>query len=203
MRYGVYYNKETIGDVLLISFSEEKIPTKIVKHNDIVALFKDDELIGYNFLNISSVLKIKIKGQIPLLNEKMVDILNSMLKDAGFKELEYLKDSGFKVGKILTMEEHPDSEHLHVLTVDVGEEKPLDIVCGSYNAKVGLKVVVAMPYAFMPSGKEIIPNDVIGVRSNGMLCSGRELNIEGYENKKGLYILDDSFNVGEDFYKIK
>jgi len=99
------------------------------------------------------------------------------------------------------MEDHPDSDHLHILKVDVGEEKLLNIVCGSYNAKVGLKVVCASNGTFMPNGQQIIAGEVLGVFSEGMLCSGRELNIQGYENKKGLYILGDEYKVGDDFFK--
>ena len=105
------------------------------------------------------------------------------------------------IGEVITCEKHPDSDHLNVCTVDIGGEL-LNIVCGSFNAKVGLKVVVATENCFMPSGKQIIPGEVMGVFSEGMLCSGRELNIDGYENKKGLYILDDSYNVGDDFYTL-
>ncbi len=201
MKYGMYYNHETIGDILLIVFSPLTIPTKVVNNDGVVALYKDDELVGYNFLNISEEIKIKADGYIPLCNNKVIDVLNFMLKNRNLPTLDYLNESGFKVAKIVEMEEHPDSDHLHILKVDVGEEKLLNIVCGSYNAKVGLKVVCATANTFMPNGSQIIPGEVIGVFSEGMLCSGRELNIEGYENKKGLYILDDSYNVGDDFFK--
>ena len=56
MKFGMYYNKETIGDVLLVIYKSDIIPTYIEQRNDIVALFdKDNEIVGYNFLNISNV----------------------------------------------------------------------------------------------------------------------------------------------------
>ena len=124
---------------------------------------------------------------------------------AGFEvEAMYPMSQGTNlvIGEVLTCEPHPDSDHLHILKVDIKKDRLLNIVCGSFNAKVGLKVVVATENCFMPSGKQIIPGEVMGVFSEGMLCSGRELNIDGYENKKGLYILDDSYNVGDDFYTL-
>ncbi|MDY5892882.1 MAG: DUF4479 domain-containing protein [Candidatus Onthovivens sp.] len=203
MKFGMYYNKETIGDVLLVIYKSDVIPAYIKQRNDIVALFaKDNEIVGYNFLNISNSMKIKAHGQIPICSHQVIDILNCMLKNASFPLLDYLDESGFKVGKIVEMEEHPDSDHLHILKVDIKKDRLLNIVCGSFNAKVGLKVVVATENCFMSSGKQIIPGEVMGVFSEGMLCSGRELNIDGYENKKGLYILDDSYNVGDDFYTL-
>ena len=190
MKFGMYYNKETIGDVLLVIYKSDVIPAYIEQRNDIVALFdKDNEIVGYNFLNISNSMKIKAHGQIPICSHQVIDILNCMLKNASFPLLDYLDESGFKVGQIVEMEEHPDSDHLHILKVDIKKDRLLNIVCGSFNAKVGLKVVVATENCFMPSGKQIIPGEVIGVFSEGMLCSGRELNIDGYENKKGLYSL--------------
>ncbi|MCI7040502.1 MAG: DUF4479 and tRNA-binding domain-containing protein, partial [Mollicutes bacterium] len=173
MKFGMYYNKETIGDVLLVIYKSDVIPAYIKQRNDIVALFaKDNEIVGYNFLNISNSMKIKAHGQIPICSHQVIDILNCMLKNASFPLLDYLDESGFKVGQIVEMEEHPDSDHLHILKVDIKKDRLLNIVCGSFNAKVGLKVVVATPNCFMPSGKQIIPGEVMGVFSEGMLCSG-------------------------------
>ncbi len=201
MKYGVYYNHETIGDILLIVFEPNIIPNKVIKHDNVVALYNNDKLVGYNFLNISEDIKIKADGYIPVMNDKVIDVLNYILKNHNLEPLDYLHESGFKVALIKEMEDHPDSDHLHILKVDVGEEKLLNIVCGSYNAKVGLKVVCASNGTFMPNGQQIIAGEVLGVFSEGMLCSGRELNIQGYENKKGLYILGDEYKVGDDFFK--
>ncbi len=201
MKYGLYYNHNLIGDILLVIFNPNAIPTKIITKDNIVALYKEEELIGYNFLDISDDIKIKANGYIPLINHEVTDILNHMLKNAGLLELDYLDDSGFKVAKIVKMEEHPDSDHLHICSVDVGEAELLQIVCGSFNAKEGLKVVCAMPYTFMPNGQIIVPGELLGVKSDGMLCSGRELNLPGYDNVRGLYILDDNYVVGSDFFR--
>ena len=80
------------------------------------------------------------------------------------------------------------------------KDKELQIVCGAFNAKKDLICVCALPYAFMPSGKQIIPGKLLGIDSNGMLCSGRELSLDGYENKRGLLELDDTYKVGSDFF---
>ena len=165
-----------------------------------MVLYKNDELIGINIFNISEILKIKSHGFLPLINEEVLNVINSILQNAGLEELEYQDKSGFVVAKIIDIEEHPESNHLHICTVDVGEEKPLQIVCGSYNAKIGMKVVCALPYTFMPNGQQIIPSKLLGIESYGMLCSGNELNLEEYIGKKGLLELDDSYNMGSDFW---
>ena len=103
------------------------------------------------------------------------------------------------IGQVVKCEEHPDSDHLHVLTVDIGNEI-LDIVCGAPNVEEGQKVVVATPYTTMFDGSEIIPSELRGIKSNGMLCSPRELHLENDPAKRGILVLEDDAEVGSDFF---
>ncbi len=191
--YAIFYNYHTIGDVLLIISDLETKPNRVIKNGDVTSLYLDDKLIGINIFNISNVLKIKSNGLIVLP-------LNNILINANVETLEYKKESGFKVGKVLTCEEHPDSDHMHVLTVDIGSEV-LDIVCGAPNVKEGQKVVVATLGTTMFDGKKIVPSSLRGIKSNGMLCSPRELHLEGAPNVRGILVLDDDAIIGEDFFK--
>lgn len=201
MKYALYYDYETIGDVLLVVIKPTVIPTKEVKINDVVALYNKDELIGINIFNISKVIKIKAKGLIPLINEDILNVINHILENANLEKLPMQIESGFRVAKIVDIDEHPDSEHLHICMVDIGDKEPLQIVCGASNARKDLVCVCATPFTFMPNGQQIIPNKLLGIQSNGMLCSGRELNLEGYEGKRGLLELSDEYKVGTDFWK--
>ena len=198
--YAIFYNYHTIGDVLLIVSDLETKPNRVVKNGDVTSLYLDDKLIGINIFNISNVLKIKSNGLIVLPLKEMIDVINNILINANVETLEYKKESGFKVGKVLTCEEHPDSDHMHVLTVDIGSEI-LDIVCGAPNVKEGQKVVVATLGTTMFDGKKIVPSSLRGIKSNGMLCSPRELHLEGAPNVRGILVLDDDAIIGEDFFK--
>ncbi len=198
--YAIFYNYHTIGDVLLIVSNLETKPNRVVKNGDVTSLYLDDKLIGINIFNISNVLKIKSNGLIVLPLKEMIDVINNILINANVETLEYKKESGFKVGKVLTCEEHPDSDHMHVLTVDIGSEV-LDIVCGAPNVKEGQKVVVATLGTTMFDGKKIVPSSLRGIKSNGMLCSPRELHLEGAPNVRGILVLDDDAIIGEDFFK--
>ncbi len=100
------------------------------------------------------------------------------------------------VAEILSAEKHPDADRLRVCQVDVGEAAPVTIVCGAPNAAAGLKVPCARPGAKLP-GIEIKVAKVRGVESFGMLCSTRELGLEGAAD--GLMVLPDDAPVGEDF----
>jgi len=100
------------------------------------------------------------------------------------------------VAEILAAEKHPDADRLRVCRVDVGEAAPVTIVCGAPNAAAGLKVPCARPGARLP-GIEIKVAKVRGVESFGMLCSTKELGLEGAAD--GLMVLPADAPVGEDF----
>lgn len=200
--YALFYDYHTIGDVLLIVKDLETKPDKVLKNGDVVSLYKNDELIGINIFDISSVLKIKSKGLIVLPIKEMIDIINNILENAGVETLSYKEESGFKIGHVLTCEEHPDSDHMHVLTVDIKDEV-LDIVCGAPNVKAGQKVVVATLGTTMFDGKKIVPSELRGIKSNGMLCSPRELHLEGAPQVRGILVLDENAEIGEDFFKLE
>ena len=106
------------------------------------------------------------------------------------------------VGKVLECEMHPDSDHLHVCMVDVGEGEPIQIVCGAPNVAVGQKVPVALNGATLPGGVKIKKGKLRGVMSNGMICSHDELGIEpsrlGYEPEYGILVLDENAEIGND-----
>ena len=73
------------------------------------------------------------------------------------------------VGKVLSMEHHPDSDHMWVCQIDVGREKPVQIVTGAWNVHIGDLVPVALHKSTLPGGKKIEKGKLRGV-SNGMLC---------------------------------
>lgn len=106
------------------------------------------------------------------------------------------------VGKVVKCEMHPDSDHLHVCMVDVGEEEPLQIVCGAPNVAEGQKVPVALNGSILPGGVKIKKGKLRGVLSNGMICSHEELGIEpsllGYEPEYGILVLPEDAEIGSD-----
>ncbi len=99
------------------------------------------------------------------------------------------------VAEILSAIKHPDADRLRVCQVDVGEANPVTIVCGAPNAAAGIKVPCARPGAKLP-GIEIKVAKVRGVESFGMLCSTKELGLEGAAD--GLMVLTDDAPTGED-----
>ena len=86
--------------------------------------------------------------------------------------------SNVVVGRILSMEHHPDSDHMWICQLDVGQAEPVQIVTGAWNIHIGDMVPVALHKSTLPGGKKIEKGKLRGVLSNGMLCSLKELNLD-------------------------
>lgn len=104
--------------------------------------------------------------------------------------------SGVVVGLVLSVEKHPDADKLNVAQVDVGEDEPLQIVCGAQNVRPGMKAPCAKVGAVLPGGFKIKKAKLRGVPSHGMLCSASELGLA--ESSGGLMELPADAPVGED-----
>ena len=99
------------------------------------------------------------------------------------------------VGELLTVEKHPRADRLSLTTVRVGaDQPPLEIVCGATNIAPGQRVPVALPGAVLPGNRRIERTEKMGVTSNGMLCSGDELNLTG--DADGILILPPETPIG-------
>ncbi len=114
---------------------------------------------------------------------------------------------GLFVGKILTCEPHPDSDHMHVCTVDLGKETPSQIVCGAPNVAAGQKVIVADLGCVLYDGdKEFVikKSKLRGIESNGMICAEDEIGIG--TSHAGIIVLPEDAPVGKpaaEYYNIE
>jgi phenylalanyl-tRNA synthetase, beta subunit, non-spirochete bacterial len=133
--------------------------------------------------------------------EKVSEALTSTgLEVEDLTPFESVKGSlkGVVVGKVLTCIEHPNSDHLHITTVDVGKEEPLHIVCGAPNVAAGQKVLVATTGTdlYMHDEKITIKKGKIrGEISEGMICAEDELQLGAAHD--GIMILPEDFEVGK------
>lgn len=187
------YNKN-VGDVLFVTLRKTEEVT--YEHAGDITLIKGGgEVIGLNIFNAEENLSLSTVE----LNdyETLVLRINELLQKNKIEPLEFDLTPKFIVGKVIEKEPHPDADKLNVTKVDVGTEV-LQIVCGAPNVDTEQKIVVARVGAIMPDGLYIKPSTLRGVDSNGMICSKKELNLED-DGAKGIYVLDDSYNVGQTF----
>lgn len=130
-----------------------------------------------------------------------VDELLDALTMSGL-EVEGVVDLGMQSGKIvvakaLEVTKHPNAEKLSLVKADVGGEQPLDIVCGAPNVREGMLVPCALVGAVLPDGMKIKKSKIRGEKSEGMLCSAKELNFG--TDHSGILELPDTYKVGEPF----
>ncbi len=105
---------------------------------------------------------------------------------------------GLYVGKVLTCEQHPNSDHLHITTVDLGKAEPQQIVCGAPNVAAGQKVIVADLGCVLYDGdKEFVikKSKLRGVESNGMICAEDEIGVG--TSHDGIIVLPEDAPVGQ------
>lgn len=136
-----------------------------------------------------------------LTPQQTADALTSCgLEVDALEEVQTIKGGlkGLYVGKVLTCEMHPNSDHLHVTTVDLGREEPQQIVCGAPNVAAGQKVIVADLGCVLYDGDKdftIKKSKLRGVESNGMICAEDEIGIG--TSHAGIIVLPDDAPVGQ------
>ena len=142
--------------------------------------------------------------------EEVADALTSIgLETGGIEEVQTIKGGleGLVIGEVLTCEAHPNSDHLHVTTVNVGSGEPLQIVCGAPNVAAGQKVVVAVNGTKLYDGDKeftIKRSKLRGVESNGMICAEDEIGVG--TDHSGIIVLPADAVVGtpaKEYYNIK
>ena len=148
------------------------------------------------------------------LNE-FVDLPLSEINDRAFAEAMSISGSkvevtedlsqtmkNVKVGKVVAIERHPDSDHMWVCQIDIGDGKPVQICTGAQNVHEGDLVPAALDNSLLPGGIEIKAKPLRGVPSDGMLCSFKELGATQhdfpYAIENGILILQGDYQPGDD-----
>ena len=156
-------------------------------------------ILSTNFLKDYLDVNINDKKDVHELAEKMTKVGNEY-DSCGM----LINTDKLIIGEVMECVEHPDSDHLHVCQVNVGNGQVLQIVCGAPNVRKGLKVIVATNGTHLPGG-EIKKSVIRGQESNGMLCSIAELGVDSKflkeEDKAGIHELPADAPVGEDAVK--
>ena len=136
-----------------------------------------------------------------LTPQQVCDALTSTgLEVDALEEVQSIRGGlkGLYVGKVLTCEAHPDSDHLHVTTVDLGKGEPSQIVCGAPNVAAGQKVIVADLGCVLYDGyKEFVikKSKLRGVESCGMICAEDEIGVG--TSHAGIIVLPEDAPVGQ------
>lgn len=148
--------------------------------------------ISYNWL--------KDYANLSLTPDELASALTSIGLETGtVEEVESIKGGlrGLVIGKVLTCEEHPDSDHLHVTTVDLGDGQATQIVCGAPNVAAGQTVVVATVGTTLYDGDKefkIKKSKIRGVESFGMICAEDEIGVGSSHD--GIIVIEEDVKAG-------
>ena len=142
-------------------------------------------------------------------DEVAVALTSIGLETGDVEEVQSIKGGleGLVIGEVLTCEPHPNSDHMHITTVNLGQGDPVQIVCGAANVAAGQKVVVATLGTKLYDGDEcftIKKSKLRGVESNGMICAEDEIGIG--TSHEGIIVLPEDVVPGtlaKDYYNIK
>ena len=142
-----------------------------------------------------------VKDYVDLEGENLEELAVKVTKaGVNVEKVESNHINNLVIGEVLECNDHPDSDHLHVCKVNVGNETT-QIVCGAPNVRAGLKVIVALPGAVLPGNFEIKAGKIRGEESNGMICALFELGLEEKTEEtynKGIEELPADAPVGMD-----
>ncbi len=140
-----------------------------------------------------------------LETDASLDALADKLTMIGL-EVERIEDKAkelapFRVALVISAEKHPNADKLRVCMVDLGDGKPIQVVCGAPNARAGMKGVFAPPGTHIPgTGLDLKVGNIRGVESRGMLCSARELGLG--DDHTGIIDLPGDAPVGKAFAEV-
>lgn len=197
----VAYNKQYVGDVLLVQIAMENIVQTQMERVGDVAILKEQEtgeVKAFNLFNASKYIALDVMGNVEVTPDLVEKLQAAIQANGADLTLDVDFSPKFVVGYVQTKEKHPNADKLSVCQVNIGEET-VQIVCGAPNVEAGQKVVVAKVGAVMPSGLLIKEGNLRGEDSFGMLCSARELAIPNAPEAKGILVLEDSAEVGSPF----
>ncbi|EXJ22907.1 Phenylalanyl-tRNA synthetase domain protein (Bsu YtpR) [Alkalibacterium sp. AK22] len=194
------YNNNGLEDVLMIALKKCSVDQQEVESKGDLIKLKDKDskdVVGFNLFQASAHIDGLENGPVQL-NTEQISQFNRTLKAAGFEDkLEVDTDPRFVVGHVKSCEPVEGSDHLNLTQTEVDNNQVLQIVCGAGNIKAGQKVVVAKPGAVMPEGMIIWPGELKGIKSEGMVCSARELGLP--QEQAGIMILPSDEETGRRF----
>ena len=185
--YAMFYRYVKGHDALIVVFNYGNKATKYVRKKDWGSAYCNDTPISYNFFNISKIVKIRANGMIYLPSDVLIDLLNSLLGNN--EKLDYKKDSGYQIviaREIKNRDEKKDICYLEDWPKSIQEcLLPKDMI------KVGDRFVLTKTGVMLPSGM---------ITKRPSACSNYDLGID--EDKSKIYILDDLYIIGSDFFRM-
>jgi tRNA-binding EMAP/Myf-like protein len=193
--YRLFYNYKVTGDILFVLLDPEKKVDHAERKGRVEALYADNKLVGINIFNVSEVFHLKTSGIIFAPEKPLLDVVNSMISEAGLAPLALLDKSGYSVAKIVKLEEHPIDEKARIVTLSLGENT-LTTVSWYPNLEEGKFVVVALDGTIRYDGSVFHKFVSRNIPNECSICSSKELKLA---DNPGAFLVE-GYAAGEDFF---
>lgn len=195
--YSLFYSYQTMGDVLIVIFDNEKKATSHERKGNVEVIYNNDEAIGYNIFNVQNFLKIKSQGLIYLPSPTLVEVINTVLINAKIEPLGIKKESGYVIAQVLETKDLDSDKKL--VKLNLGNEASYAIT-KSKSISDNQKVVVAKANTRLNDGSLVKEGNLDNLAINAHICSEKELSIS---ESNDLLMLDDEEEIGKDFFMME
>lgn len=196
--YALYYSYKGIGDVLLVVIDNSLSMTSYKRINNVVVIYHDEDIIGFNIFDIKDIIKIKNEGMIYYPTEQFLNVINSLLENAKLPILDKKENSGYFIGEVVDL--IPLNEEKTFVSVDL-ENDFVSTIVKDHSLSVGDKVVVAKVGTYLSSGEVVKEGNMDGTLLNGHICTNKELGIN--EELEKILVLDKDETKGNDFFSME
>ena len=194
--YLLYFSNSVYKDSLYIHLRRDyQIKDETKLFNDVEVLYKQGQPIVYMIHHISKYFKIWMDGYIYLPSKPLIDVVNSILINAGLEQLAYKNESGFIIGKITTK-----SPYLHGFYYDIDIKKQIVHSYSTQEIAVGKKVVVAIENTILDEKRYFLHYDLEGQQIDAYLVNEKDLSIS--ELDKAI-IIEEKCDIGIDFFHLE
>ena len=195
----IYKNSKMFTYVIMIEIKDKKVES-VSKENNIVQLFNNGEILGFNIFD-ESLFSTYADGFI-YPEAKVLSELNTYLQENNLDyKFTYNKKDYLQVAEVLEVNKVEGSDNLSLCKVLVKDQE-YSMICGASNVKVGMKTIAALDNALLSDGTKITSGEVLGVYSQGMLCSLKELGLDKDKKFEGIVELSKDEKVGTSFYDL-
>ena len=196
--FSLYYDYPVNGDVLFLVNEPSLYPDRSETKGDVTICYQGDKIVGINIFKIGETVKLKTNGLIVTPDDKLVDVINAVLAKNGVDiKLDYYRSSGYQVGKIVSLEEHPLDAKANIVHLDFGDGKEVETFSRYPNLEVGKLVVCVRDGAMKFDGTKFKAAIIRNIHHDVELCSGKELRVN--DDLSSAFI-PEGYAAGDDFF---
>jgi len=195
-KYYLDYSYKKYGDNLFIVFDNEVKEDKVIENGNIINYYQNNRLIRTKITNLSKIMKIKSDGVILSPSRILIDVINSILSNAGNEKLSYDLQADYKVGLIKSIKEL-DKEYLYEIDI---KDRIVNAIYPTNTLKIGDKVIVALANQLLSNGTYFKEYSRQSILIDSKIINENEIHVSELDIP---VILDVDLDIGDSFFEVE